>query len=48
MVGLLGKYSQFASASDKTAVRQTLGLPAAAEAAAAEAAGGDDAAPPGN
>ena len=45
MVGLLGKYSQFASAGDKAAVRQTLGLPAAAEAAAAEAAGEDDAAP---
>ena len=45
MVGLLGKYSKFASAGDKAAVRQTLGLPAAAEAAAAEAAGEDDAAP---
>jgi myo-inositol-1(or 4)-monophosphatase len=40
MVGLLGKYSKFASAGDKAAVRQTLGLPAAAE-----AAGEDDAAP---
>ena len=45
LVGLLGKYSKFASAGDKAAVRQTLGLPAAAEAAAAEAAGEDDAAP---
>jgi myo-inositol-1(or 4)-monophosphatase len=30
LVGLLGKYSKFASAGDKAAVRQTLGLPAAA------------------
>ncbi len=38
LVGLLGKYSKFASAGDKAAVRQTLGLPAASEAAeAAEA-----------
>ena len=37
LVGLLGKYSKFASAGDKAAVRQTLGLPSA-EAPAAEAA----------
>ena len=44
MVGLLGKYSKFASAGDKAAVRQTLGLPAA-DAPAAEAASADGEAP---
>ncbi|MEY5100002.1 MAG: Inositol-monophosphatase [Pseudomonadota bacterium] len=38
LVGVLGKYSKFASAGDKAAVRQTLGLPAAAEAETVTAA----------
>jgi myo-inositol-1(or 4)-monophosphatase len=42
LVGTLGKYSKFASAGDKAAVRQTLGLPAAA---AEEEAGQDGEAP---
>ena len=46
LVGLLGKYSKFASAGDKAAVRQTLGLPAAAaDASAADEASEGSAAP---
>ncbi len=46
LVGTLGKYSKFASAGDKAAVRQTLGLPAAAaDASAADEASEGSAAP---
>jgi len=45
LVGLLGKYSKFASAGDKAAVRQTLGLPAASAATAEAAADAAEAAP---
>ena len=42
LVGLLGKYSKFASAGDKAAVRQTLGTPVATAAEAAEASPASD------
>jgi myo-inositol-1(or 4)-monophosphatase len=38
LVSMLGKYSKFASAGDKAAVRQTLSMPVAAEGEASEAA----------
>ncbi len=42
---MLGKYSKFASAGDKAAVRQTLSMPAASAPAATEAAVEDSPAP---
>ena len=38
LVGMLGKYSKFASAGDKAGVRQTLSMPVAAEGEASETA----------
>ncbi len=42
LVGMLGKYSQFASAGDKAGVRQTLGVPNAEAQASAAAAPTED------
>lgn len=45
LVGMLGKYSQFASAGDKAGVRQTLGVPNAEAQAGAAAAPAEDSEP---
>ena len=46
LVGMLGKYSQFASAGDKAGVRQTLGVPGAEAQASAAPAEDSEAAKP--